>query len=447
MAKHDPPEQRPPAPIAYRKSRLTSGEPLEMWEILAEEFETGERKLSAAFEAAANHYYLRRREAEDNAKTEKDPAKLEKDRSEVAALQLDVETKLFQDFHAQPRTALCLSGGGVRSATFSLGVLHGLAKARDTFQSGTKPTSPLTEFDFLSTVSGGGYIGGWFSAWAAREEAAGKNGPATVVDALADTPITKLDPEPEALLHLRKYCRFLNPKMGALSADTWTLVATVLRNMILNWLVLIPLFMAVLVLPLLYRFAVTPGGVPAGDLLNIALWLGAGFGVWAAAYVGSHIPSLNRNNTSKRLQGTETDFVLFALIPFTLSALFLTLHWAWRVQATGTNYSWVAFCAFGAGVYALGTLVAIVVLTIRNGLSLWLAAAGMACSIVSGGIAGFTALLISNRFINLNWSDPAWKTPQLYACVAVPLVLLMFHVAAILAVGLTSELSEDDDRE
>ena len=51
-------------------------------------------------------------------------------------------------------SALCLSGGGVRSASFNLGVLEGLARAR-----------VLGTFDYLSTVSGGGYIGGWLSAW------------------------------------------------------------------------------------------------------------------------------------------------------------------------------------------------------------------------------------------------------------------------------------------
>jgi uncharacterized integral membrane protein len=47
----------------------------------------------------------------------------------------------------EPR-ALALSGGGIRTATFSLGILRGLAKA-----------GHLKDFDYLSTVSGGGYIG------------------------------------------------------------------------------------------------------------------------------------------------------------------------------------------------------------------------------------------------------------------------------------------------
>src|SRR5687768_168083 len=46
------------------------------------------------------------------------------------------------------RTALCISGGGIRSATFALGVMQRLASF-----------GLLTKLDFLSTVSGGGYIG------------------------------------------------------------------------------------------------------------------------------------------------------------------------------------------------------------------------------------------------------------------------------------------------
>ena len=55
---------------------------------------------------------------------------------------------VFALMHTRDRTALCFSGGGIRSATFALGVAQGLA------QHGL-----LDKFDYLSTVSGGGYIG------------------------------------------------------------------------------------------------------------------------------------------------------------------------------------------------------------------------------------------------------------------------------------------------
>ncbi|MDQ6647197.1 MAG: patatin-like phospholipase family protein, partial [Pseudomonadota bacterium] len=52
---------------------------------------------------------------------------------------------------AQPPIGLALSGGGVRSATFCLGLLRALAK-----------NGVLHRFDYLSTVSGGGYTGAAF---------------------------------------------------------------------------------------------------------------------------------------------------------------------------------------------------------------------------------------------------------------------------------------------
>ena len=67
---------------------------------------------------------------------------------------------------------LALSGGGIRSATFCLGVLQALAKAQalqSTPPVGTSEPKPaidqpplLSLFDYLSTVSGGGYIGSFF---------------------------------------------------------------------------------------------------------------------------------------------------------------------------------------------------------------------------------------------------------------------------------------------
>lgn len=83
----------------------------------------------------------------------------------------------------EERWGLALSGGGIRSATFCLGVLQALAKAPFKLPAETKGPLPrslpassisawplLARFDFLSTVSGGGYTGGFFSAlFRARE--------------------------------------------------------------------------------------------------------------------------------------------------------------------------------------------------------------------------------------------------------------------------------------
>src|SRR5579859_5336898 len=53
---------------------------------------------------------------------------------------------------------VALSGGGIRSATFALGVFQGLAKL-----------NLLKRIDFLSTVSGGGYFGSFYGRLISRE--------------------------------------------------------------------------------------------------------------------------------------------------------------------------------------------------------------------------------------------------------------------------------------
>ncbi len=67
------------------------------------------------------------------------------------------------------RWALALSGGGIRSATFSLGVLQALARApappiKGDFEKDKVGGYLLPHFDYLSTVSGGGYTGAFFGS-------------------------------------------------------------------------------------------------------------------------------------------------------------------------------------------------------------------------------------------------------------------------------------------
>jgi hypothetical protein len=73
--------------------------------------------------------------------------------------------------HEAAPWALALSGGGIRSATFCLGVLQGLARARAPAQCADAAAMPdvprnglLRQFDYLSTVSGGGFIGCFFGS-------------------------------------------------------------------------------------------------------------------------------------------------------------------------------------------------------------------------------------------------------------------------------------------
>jgi hypothetical protein len=130
---------------------------------------------------------------------------------------------------------LGLSGGGIRSATFNMGVLQGLANI-----------GILQRFDYLSSVSGGGYIASWLSGWIHRSGTLG-NILAEIRGAQGDP----ARPEAEPVTHLRQFSNYLTPRLGFLSADTWTAIAIVVRNILLNLLVLIPILAAALALPLL----------------------------------------------------------------------------------------------------------------------------------------------------------------------------------------------------
>jgi len=63
-------------------------------------------------------------------------------------------------------TGLALSGGGIRSASFCLGVLESLYESK-----------LLGTIDYLSTVSGGGFIGGWLSALTKKRTIYPERGP------------------------------------------------------------------------------------------------------------------------------------------------------------------------------------------------------------------------------------------------------------------------------
>lgn len=136
---------------------------------------------------------------------------------------------------------LSFSGGGIRSATFNLGVLQALAKK-----------NMLRYIDYLSTVSGGGYIGSWLTSWAYH---IGKKAPDTnhideIERALNCTAKSVADrPEPKQIYFLRQYSNYLTPRLGILSGDTLAFVGTYVRNLLLNQIILISALMALLLIP------------------------------------------------------------------------------------------------------------------------------------------------------------------------------------------------------
>src|SRR5262245_30907607 len=121
---------------------------------------------------------------------------------------------------------LSFSGGGIRSATLNLGVLQGLARC-----------GLLRYVDYLSTVSGGGYIGSWLTALSQRRFArtSGDAQRAHVVDTTSLLPFTAdgfrsfekglawsagdsgrdgAEREDRAIRFLREFSNYLTPRLG-----------------------------------------------------------------------------------------------------------------------------------------------------------------------------------------------------------------------------------------
>lgn len=188
------------------------------------------------------------------------------------------DAALFVKLNELESTALCLSGGGIRSAAFALGVIQAFAarpRSTATDPLSTTETSAakslLAQFRYLSTVSGGGYIGSWLSAWRTEQPFS------QIWQRLVARPEGPNN-EPSQLSWLRSYSNYLTPKVGITSADTWAAVNLALRNLLLNWLVLIsPLCAGVLLLKLfgllsiwIAAWGTAPGWEPgsaAGDAI------------------------------------------------------------------------------------------------------------------------------------------------------------------------------------
>ncbi|HEX8748204.1 MAG TPA: patatin-like phospholipase family protein, partial [Pyrinomonadaceae bacterium] len=372
--------------------------------------------------------------------------------------------------HGKEQSALCLSGGGIRSGTLALGLIQGLARH-----------GLLGQFDYLSTVSGGGYTGSWLTAWINRHP----EGLAGVTRDLSYGDAKKVDPDPAPLQYLRRYSNFITPKVGLLTADTWTFVGIYLRNTLLNLLVFIPLLLSVLMIPrLLLALTLmqpegtdenpepTPWNVLGLGLLQVPhryifLAVGILLGSWALAYIIFNRPGLRTKLEERRpfFRGKtgQGGFLLMCMLPLLMSAFCLTTYYAWAREAKeGQQTSILTFWLFGMGFTFLGWLVASVVLkrlypgrlSETNLLELvGLVVVGLIGGTLFYGLAQTSRSPVIGYNTSFDWLTPtwlSWKT-ELYICFAVPLFLLVFLLAIVIFIGLTStsrfKFVEDEDRE
>ena len=405
---------------------------------------------------------------------------------------------IYERIHGeQPdRSALCLSGGGIRSAIFSLGILHGLARH-----------DLLGEFDYLSTVSGGGYVGGWLSAWIHNHP----EGMAGVMKELKRRPDLTLNPEPQPIRHLRAFSNYLTPRTGFTSVDSWTLIATYLRNIFLNWLVLLSWLAAAMMVPRLYLGAILlppAGWASSSDYLAIVarydsvlqILLGGSFILVAIAmaYAIVDVPSTGNARYS------QWRFLCWRQLPLFVAALALSEWWALLCNIHGSDslathagllkfmtltqvahlgggflgqvvpWEWLAlfcnrasfqgdggllkFVTFAVAAYLAGGLLGVLFLWLRR--QKWFrwrderAVSRVRKPHLGASLLRLGAILITTAFGGFCfWTlatqvffDPA-KNALNYVCFAPPLVFAVLLLVNFLFAGLASWVSEDEDRE
>jgi len=386
---------------------------------------------------------------------------------------------------ASTHSALCLSGGGIRSASYALGILQGLARC-----------GVLDRFDYLSTVSGGGYIGSWLTTWIHRHPRGLRGVVAELggeVREEAGGVSPKVDPEPAALRFLRSYSHFLNPKSGLFSVDTWTWIGLYLRNLSLNWLAIVPLLVLVVLAPRLYSGMMFDWHRAHGDLFPRFFWTASIAAILMLVCISVNRPSVSdpaapgaKWRSSPGTQALERTMARFktqkwiialGVFPLLVFAVLLSLL-VWGLPAStismnadqvrsllegtpiGLLPNVIAFMGFGHLLIwgeLIGIVAWLVCIPLRSGrgwvkpieeLFAMLLAGGFAWFIISE-LADFAAESGVSTAEALRTGPIAIHAPHFYAVLAVPAFMLAALAGMTLFIGVVSKSKwiGDEDRE
>jgi predicted acylesterase/phospholipase RssA len=350
----------------------------------------------------------------------------------------------FADAHNRNLLGLAFSGGGIRSATFNLGILQALARA-----------GLLSKVDYLSTVSGGGYIGSWLAAWISH-----RRGVQDVERELAARPEPgKAFREPPAVNFLRDYSNYLTPRKGIFGADTWAAIAIYLRNTLLNVVILISAVGAALLLPLaIGRAFASPrfGSWTVSDcfvyLLVACFFILA---LLALVFLAINMRYLAGPNHSKdaSFYAKEKWIQILIVIPLFLAALALCciirarieyLNWPLWVWSLSASDLYAVLWAVAGGLR--GTTAGNHTDT-SQGLP-WDTRWGKWIVFLSALLAGATggALLCLLRRIFCSWQSTLGREWHI-AAFGPPLVVLIFLAVGVVHLGLIGRSFNDDIRE
>lgn len=305
--------------------------------------------------------------------------------------------------------------------------------------------------------------------------------------------------EAEEITHLRSYSNYMSPKLGLFSTDTFSLIGLYLRNLLLNWLVFVPLIAAVLLIPKIfvailnkqsffYQFErlipvkllsifsltrndvagffnyFTPSWVDYGAVLLLIMLIGT-FGVHCINYLR---PSLSGQTRIKQIytiskigiaETFERQIFRYCFLPIVVIAFGLPVYMNWiqsgEIELIHGKYEFIALGVslfLGGFVISRGLMIADAFLwklkkgegkfkfEFRNSLFELFIAAG--CGVIGGLMLYFaTERLI---FFTANYDEYAIP---LFVTLSAPIFILSFLVAATIFIGVASRITDDMDRE
>jgi hypothetical protein len=232
---------------------------------------------------------------------------------------------------AEKLLGVCFSGGGIRSATFNLGVLQGLAQL-----------GLLPHVNYLSTVSGGGYIHEFLAGWILRNG----NQRSVVKELIPQAEPGCLPRAAEPIQWLKRYASYLTPQRGIFSADTWTMLAIWFRNTVLNQIPLLAtLGIGLILVHLLVPQPVVRDANAWGKTWPDWAWQTSGvvlLVIFAASLVRlwwnialQEERASARNQDSVRKLMTNTQVVWWIIVPWLTCAVWLSF-WAGAHPRLGT---------------------------------------------------------------------------------------------------------------
>ena len=263
---------------------------------------------------------------------------LRKRRERVLGETIETETETPAPSTRLGLVGLALSGGGIRSATFNLGVLQALSKY-----------GILRLVDYLSTVSGGGFIGACLSCLLNSPH----HGPEYERFPFRHEPGKE---EPLPFRHLRNNSNYLKAESVW---DSLRIPALLLRGLFINFLTFLPyILLAVFITDQIYgtyfrRLSAGQLSPQWNDLLVLTPWALAVFGLWVfLSFVVYRLCMRKFQQDSRARQTYETSFsvvLFFVLIALALDFIPMAFQYYLSITTRENEQVWsVLFILLGA---------------------------------------------------------------------------------------------------